>query len=299
MDPGELSSGPGGNFDTICDVTTWDIIKLGQQLGNDTRSHQPVRQVIAIQTRTANYRREVLISENAIIDRLISAAQLLAPVMRRIEDEVVRLSLAPAMFLMKAIPFIDLTDSHASSMLQRAPTTGISTSDILEPSNLVEATSVRPNPVPARTRHLSDSRSNVEASIPNHVMYEHLEHLDHDYYEHIDTIPNTPVSTSGSAAGDNVQEDVVHSRGQYVQQRRMLEPSIPQKRKRERTEYSTESAPVERSTVCRICYNRDLDTCLFSCGHVCWGECAEKIDRCPTCREEIKERVKVFAVLSY
>jgi hypothetical protein len=48
---------------------------------------------------------------------------------------------------------------------------------------------------------------------------------------------------------------------------------------------------------CIICMDNDADTLLTPCGHFgyCWG-CAARLVLCPNCRQEIKERIKVFNV---
>jgi hypothetical protein len=168
MNPIELFSGRDRNFNT---VTICDIIELAEQLSSTT--HQPARQVISIQTRTGENRRESFISENAIIERLISAAQLLAPMMRCMEGKAAGLSTVPAMFVIKAIAIIDPTDSSAPSVLQTASTVAIPTPDRLQPSNLLEATSVSLNPMPPWAPQSSASHSNAEAPTLDDVVYAH------------------------------------------------------------------------------------------------------------------------------
>jgi hypothetical protein len=246
---------PSSGHDRNCDnLTICDIIKLAEQLSGTTTDH-PARQVIWIQARTGEDRSEALILEATIIERLIAAAPLLSPVMRCIEDEAARLSTAPAMFRIKAIPLIDLTDSSTLSTFAHCPC----------PPTL------------------------------ENVVHAHPEHI---YYEHIDTIPNTPVSAPVSTAVGDLQDDAVYSREQYIQPQGMLEPSVARKRKRADTEYSRRYTPVEERTLCRICWKRDLDTCFSSCGHICCAACAAVISQCPICRKTISERVKVHAVLS-
>ena len=56
------------------------------------------------------------------------------------------------------------------------------------------------------------------------------------------------------------------------------------------------SVAVPPIPVCIVCCVRRRDTCLIPCGHVCvCSDCSDAVeDRCPMCRAEIRERVKIF-----
>jgi hypothetical protein len=61
-------------------------------------------------------------------------------------------------------------------------------------------------------------------------------------------------------------------------------------------------AGVETSdfdTLCMICMEKDMDTCFSRCGHVCCTQCAASMDRCHLCRRTIRERIKIYAVVSH
>ena len=46
---------------------------------------------------------------------------------------------------------------------------------------------------------------------------------------------------------------------------------------------------------CCICYDYNVSTCFFPCGHVCvCGECANSVFVCPLCRSNIMFRKKIF-----
>ena len=46
---------------------------------------------------------------------------------------------------------------------------------------------------------------------------------------------------------------------------------------------------------CAVCMGNPLEVALAPCGHVCLcRECADKVDTCPICREDIQDRTGVF-----
>lgn len=46
---------------------------------------------------------------------------------------------------------------------------------------------------------------------------------------------------------------------------------------------------------CQICMVNDLNCLLFKCGHLCCCvECVKRIDKCPICRNEIKDYLEIF-----
>jgi hypothetical protein len=47
--------------------------------------------------------------------------------------------------------------------------------------------------------------------------------------------------------------------------------------------------------VCKICMENPMDCVYFDCKHICsCMKCAEKLDKCPICREIITQRLKVI-----
>ena len=51
-------------------------------------------------------------------------------------------------------------------------------------------------------------------------------------------------------------------------------------------------------SLCKICFDTEIDACLVDCGHVaiCY-ECAQKLDEpktCPICRKRITKAVKMY-----
>jgi hypothetical protein len=55
----------------------------------------------------------------------------------------------------------------------------------------------------------------------------------------------------------------------------------------------------DSDTLCMICMENDMDTCFSRCGHVCCTQCAASMDRCHLCRSTIRERIKIYAVVSH
>lgn len=48
---------------------------------------------------------------------------------------------------------------------------------------------------------------------------------------------------------------------------------------------------------CSICYDKDINTAFYDCGHViACRECAHKIDTCPICRRRVVARLELFGV---
>eukprot|EP00391_Amoebophrya_sp_Ameob2_P002037 CAMPEP_0179000638 /NCGR_PEP_ID=MMETSP0795-20121207/10806_1 /TAXON_ID=88552 /ORGANISM="Amoebophrya sp., Strain Ameob2" /LENGTH=936 /DNA_ID=CAMNT_0020693703 /DNA_START=179 /DNA_END=2990 /DNA_ORIENTATION=+ len=53
----------------------------------------------------------------------------------------------------------------------------------------------------------------------------------------------------------------------------------------------------EDENLCKICFDGELNCCLYPCGHVvCCVECSKKINECPVCRQFIGEVIKLFRV---
>ena len=56
-------------------------------------------------------------------------------------------------------------------------------------------------------------------------------------------------------------------------------------------------AGVDLDVACTICFDRDMDTVLYECGHTYCSVCAGKLVNCPECRLEVRDRIRVFARL--
>lgn len=50
---------------------------------------------------------------------------------------------------------------------------------------------------------------------------------------------------------------------------------------------------IQEENLCCICEDRKKDT-AFQCGHQTCGECAKLVTQCPTCRQDIQMRIKLF-----
>ena len=59
------------------------------------------------------------------------------------------------------------------------------------------------------------------------------------------------------------------------------------------------SSGVDLDVACTICYDRDMDTVLYKCGHSYCSICVKQLDPklCPDCRRKIKDVVRVYARL--
>lgn len=48
---------------------------------------------------------------------------------------------------------------------------------------------------------------------------------------------------------------------------------------------------------CSICYDKELSTVFYDCGHVvACKDCAERIDNCPVCRKRVLHRMQIYGV---
>lgn len=56
-------------------------------------------------------------------------------------------------------------------------------------------------------------------------------------------------------------------------------------------------AGVDLDVACTICFDRDMDTVLYECGHTYCSDCAGKLVSCPECRLKVRDRIRVFARL--
>ncbi|CAD7964136.1 unnamed protein product [Amoebophrya sp. A25] len=53
----------------------------------------------------------------------------------------------------------------------------------------------------------------------------------------------------------------------------------------------------EDENLCKICFDAELNTCLYPCGHVvCCQRCSTQITECPVCRNSIGEVIKLYRV---
>lgn len=50
---------------------------------------------------------------------------------------------------------------------------------------------------------------------------------------------------------------------------------------------------MQEENLCCICEDRKKDT-AFQCGHQTCGHCAELLRQCPTCRQDIQMRIKLY-----
>ncbi|KAH0542586.1 hypothetical protein FGG08_002994 [Glutinoglossum americanum] len=54
----------------------------------------------------------------------------------------------------------------------------------------------------------------------------------------------------------------------------------------------------EEQNLCQICYEGEMDSLFYDCGHVCaCVECAKQLENCPVCRKAIVSVVKIYRTL--
>ena len=50
----------------------------------------------------------------------------------------------------------------------------------------------------------------------------------------------------------------------------------------------------EEMKLCQVCYEEEMDSLFYACGHVCACEtCARQVESCPVCRERVRGVVRV------
>ena len=53
----------------------------------------------------------------------------------------------------------------------------------------------------------------------------------------------------------------------------------------------------EDQSCCHICYDKDITTAFYDCGHVvACRDCAAQIDTCPVCRRRVVARLQLYGV---
>ena len=54
----------------------------------------------------------------------------------------------------------------------------------------------------------------------------------------------------------------------------------------------------EEQNLCQICYEGEMDSLFYDCGHVCaCVDCAKQLENCPVCRKAIVSVVKIYRTL--
>ena len=57
----------------------------------------------------------------------------------------------------------------------------------------------------------------------------------------------------------------------------------------------TELKQLVESRKCKVCHKEDACMIFVPCGHLaCCVECGNKVNRCPSCRSFIKERIRSY-----
>lgn len=51
---------------------------------------------------------------------------------------------------------------------------------------------------------------------------------------------------------------------------------------------------LQDALLCKVCMDSSLDTALLPCGHLLCGNCAERLDECPNCRQRVVQRQRIY-----
>ena len=46
--------------------------------------------------------------------------------------------------------------------------------------------------------------------------------------------------------------------------------------------------------LCKVCMDASLDTALLPCGHLLCKNCADRLDECPNCRQQVAQRQRIY-----
>lgn len=58
---------------------------------------------------------------------------------------------------------------------------------------------------------------------------------------------------------------------------------------------SSQPSPLEQASLCRVCMDKTIARVFIPCGHlVCCEACAELVNACVVCRQEIAERQRIY-----
>ena len=59
----------------------------------------------------------------------------------------------------------------------------------------------------------------------------------------------------------------------------------------------TGTVTEEDKNCCSICYEAEMDTAFYACGHVvACHECATRIHDCPVCRKPVQQHLRLYGV---
>lgn len=51
---------------------------------------------------------------------------------------------------------------------------------------------------------------------------------------------------------------------------------------------------IHDAMLCKVCMDASLDTALLPCGHLLCSSCAERLTECPTCRQHVEQRHRIY-----
>ncbi|KAK1904657.1 E3 ubiquitin-protein ligase NEURL1B [Dissostichus eleginoides] len=115
--------------------------------------------------------------------------------------------------------------------------------------------------------------------------------------------PSTSTSSSQSSSPDDSDSDLAFSvnRSSSASESSLVTaPSSPLSPPVSPTLSAFELPPAGKSGECTVCFDQDVDTVIYTCGHMCLcSDCGMKLKRqinacCPICRRPIKDVIKTY-----
>ncbi|XP_036934032.1 E3 ubiquitin-protein ligase NEURL1B isoform X1 [Acanthopagrus latus] len=115
--------------------------------------------------------------------------------------------------------------------------------------------------------------------------------------------PSTSPSTSQSSSPDDSDSDLAFSvnRSSSASESSLVTaPSSPLSPPVSPTLTASELPPAGKNGECTICFDQEVDTVIYTCGHMCLcNDCGLKLKRqinacCPICRRPIKDVIKTY-----
>ncbi|EMC97153.1 hypothetical protein BAUCODRAFT_69299 [Baudoinia panamericana UAMH 10762] len=119
-----------------------------------------------------------------------------------------------------------------------------------------------------------------------------------DFYQGKKEGQGTMVYASGDVYEGEWKDDVQHGHGKLTY---AVSGSIyvgEWQEGRKHGKFHLEGTVTEDDkSLCTICYERDVTTAFYDCGHVlACKECAHQIDNCPICRRRVLARLQIYGV---
>lgn len=55
-----------------------------------------------------------------------------------------------------------------------------------------------------------------------------------------------------------------------------------------------EADSAKAAWICRVCLTNEVDNTIVPCGHVLCRRCSSAVSRCPFCRKQVTEKMRIF-----